>query len=118
MAGPKMSLSRRLAIGRSLNRALASGDGRHDGDFVIIGHLRLESRPKPDVFIIEVHVHELAELAVVVEQAVLEAGVALVEGVDRRPDIRSFYCHGHLAFGEAPERAGDAKLGHTLNTHP
>src|SRR6266851_2461384 len=116
-ACPKINLSRRLAMRRSLVSRTTSGDGRHDRDLVLLGHLRLEAGAEPDVLVIEVDVHELAELAVVVEQAVLEARVAPVEGVDRRPDIGALDGHGYLALGEAPKRSGDTKLRHGLNIH-
>src|SRR5229473_8636672 len=112
ISGPKINLRRRLAMRRSLSGGLASGHSRHDRDLVLLGHLGRKAGAEADVLVVEVHVHELPELALRVEQAVLETRVALLERVDRRSEIRRFDRDGHLALGEAPKRSGDAELGH------
>src|SRR3989442_14444473 len=112
MSGPKISLRRRLAMWRSLICRLASGHSRHDRDLVLLGQFGGKAGAEADVLVVEVHVHELPELALWVQQAVLETRIALLERVDRRSEIGRFDRDGHLAFGEAPKWSGDAELRH------
>src|SRR5260370_23381245 len=112
MSGPKISLRRRLAMRRSLSCWPASGHSRHDRDRVLLGHLGRKAGAETDVLVVQVDVHELPELAALIQQSILETRVALVQRVDRRPEIRGFDGDCHLALGEAPKRSGDAKLRH------
>src|SRR5260370_41059488 len=112
MSGPKIRLRRRLAMRRSLSCWPASGHSRHDRDLVLLGHLGRKAGAQTDVLVVQVDVHELPELAALVQQPLLEAGAPRVESVDRRPQIGGFDGNGHLALGEAPKRSGDAKLRH------
>src|SRR6266850_6505133 len=112
MSGPKISLSRRLPIAESLRPKSAPGYRRHDRDLVLLAHLGLEARPQPDVLVIQVHVDELPQLALVVQQPVAEARVAGVERLDRRLEIARLHRHGDLSVGQPAKRAWDSKLRH------
>src|SRR5216683_1697453 len=112
ISGPKINLRRRLAMRRSLSGGLASGHSRHDRDLVLLGHLGRKAGAEADVLVVEVNVHKLPELALLVQQAVLEARVALLQLVDRGPEIGRFDGDGHLALGESAQRSGDAELRH------
>src|SRR5260370_32105245 len=96
MSGPKISLRRRLAMRRSLICRLASGYSRHDRDLVLLGHLGRKAGAETDVLVVQVYVHELPELAARVQQPVLEAGVARLDRVDRRPQIAGRDADRHL----------------------
>src|SRR5712692_1498821 len=112
MSGPKISLRRRLAIRRILICRRAPGHSRHDRDLVLLRHLRIEAGAQTNVLVVQVDVHELPEPPALVQQAILEAWVARVERIDRRPEIRGFDGDCDLALGEAPKRSWDAKLRH------
>src|SRR6476661_1147726 len=68
------------------NRAMgsAAGDGREDGDRVAVLDLGVERTGEPDVLVVDVDVHEAVQLALVGDEAVLQAGVLAVEVVDER----------------------------------
>src|SRR5207249_2172324 len=68
--GPKISRRRRRPIGAILLSEQASRHSRHDRDLVVGFDLLLQPRPKPHVLVVQVHVHELAQLARLVEQPV------------------------------------------------
>src|SRR6266478_7641587 len=112
-SGPKINLRRRLAMTRSLGPEGTSRDSRDDGDLVLLRHFRLEARTEPDVLVVEVHVHELPELAILVEEAVFEPGIAPVQRLDRRPDVGAFDGNGHLTVREPAEGAGNSELRHS-----
>src|SRR5438067_12656843 len=104
------SLTRRRATASMLDRPGASGDGGHDRDLVRLLELDVEAVAEPDVLIVQIDVHELAGLAVGVEQPVLEARVATVQRVDGPAQVLSVDVDGRGALAQAPERAGDAEL--------
>src|ERR1700730_967105 len=110
MSGPKINLSRRLAIRRSLSCASSPGDRRHDRDLVLLGHFGLEAGAEAHILVVQIDVHELSKLPTGVEEALLESRITPVQRVDRRSQIGGFYGHGHLAIGEATQRTRDAKL--------
>src|SRR4030081_2178537 len=108
-AEPKMSFRRRRPMGRSLNSNRSPGYSRHDRDLVPIGTFGLEPRAQADVLVVQVEVDELPELAFIVEQAVSESRIALVQGRDRGLDVGRIDAHRDLAVGKAGQRAGDAE---------
>src|SRR5438445_4586495 len=111
--GPKMSLSRLLAItARSLLSARSPGHRRHDRDLVLVANLRLEAGTEPDVLVVQVHVHELSELALVVEKAILEARVARVERLDRSLQVVGAHLDSDLAVREPAQRSGNSEMSH------
>src|SRR5437762_3345896 len=133
IAGPKISLSRRLPmrrvypphprVGRSGRDRLAGAGGegirdsapcdrRHYRDLVLFRHLGLEPGSQADVFIVQIDVDELPQLPSVVQQAVPEPWVAGVERVDGGAQIGGFHDHCDLPFGEASKRAWNAELRH------
>ena len=57
-------------------------------------------------------VHELPQLSVLIEQPVLETRVLRIERHDRAHHVRRVDVDGHVALGQAPQRAGDSKLSH------
>src|SRR5665213_3307591 len=112
MSGPNISLSRRLPIAESLRLKSAPGYCRHDRDLVLLGDLGLEAWPQADVLIVQVHVDELPQLALVVQEPVPEARVPRVERLDRRLEIGRLDRHGDLTLGQPAKRAWDSKLRH------
>ena len=90
--------------------ALAPRNCRNDADFVAVlegGGLVLE---EADVLLVHIHVHEAADFALVVEQAVLDAGIFGLHLSDGRADIRGGDGDEFLAAGELTERGGDTDL--------
>src|SRR5207302_1930520 len=65
---------------RSPVGGLAPGYGRDDGDGLALGHLGVEALEEAHVLVGHEDVHEPAQLAAVVEEAVAEAGMGLVKG--------------------------------------
>src|SRR5438270_10863178 len=111
--GPKMSFSRRLAItAGSLLSERSPGHRGHDRDLVLVADARLEARAEPDVLVVEVDVDELAELAPVVEKAVLETRVARVEGFDRALQVVGADLDGDLTVREPAQRSGNSEVSH------
>src|SRR6266550_6502998 len=117
MSGPKISLSRRLPIAESLKLKSAPGYRGHYRDLVLLAHLGLEARTQPYVLIVEVDVHELPQLALLVEQPVLEPWVARVQRLDRRPEVAGFDRHGDLPFRQPAQWSRNSKLRHCLDVH-
>src|SRR2546421_9623697 len=129
---PKISLTRRRAIARSLTRSASSGEvpegrslragfarpdakgglapcyGRDDRDLVLRVELRVKSAREAHVLVVQVHVHELPEVARRVEQAVLEAGVARVELLDRLPQVIRLQLDCRVPLREGAQRSRDA----------
>lgn len=81
-ANPRIGGQIDEVIGRWSRLASAAGDGGDDGDGDAVGDLRLETVEVPHVVVVDEHVHELVESAVVVEQAVGETGVLRIEPGD------------------------------------
>src|SRR5437660_11237267 len=67
---------------------LSARNRRDDGDFVAVLNLRRLAVEESDVFIVEEDVHETADLAGLVADALLEAGKAPVEIVEDFSDRR------------------------------
>src|SRR5450631_3651638 len=112
MSGPNISLRRRLPIAESLKPESAPGYRRHDRDLVLFADLGLEAWPQADVLVVQVHVDELPQLALVVKEPVPESRVASVERFDCRLEIARLDRHGDLTVGQSAKRAWDSKLGH------
>src|SRR5216683_7057151 len=116
MAGPKISFRRRLPISGSLSSEVASGDGGNDRDLVLLVNLGRQPSTEAHVLVVQVYVDELAQLAGLIEQAILEARVACVQCGDGRREVGGLHVNGHLAVRKTAQRAGDAELRH-LQTH-
>lgn len=65
--------------------ASAAGDGRDDGDLGAVGRLGGQAVEEPDVLVADVHVDEAPELAGLVEDPGLDAGVVPVEVLEDGP---------------------------------
>src|ERR1700675_3060826 len=97
MSGPKINFSRLRPMERSLSPAKAPGHGGDDRDLVLRLNLRPQPRTEPHVLVVQVHVDELSQLALFVEQAVLEAGIARVKRLDGSREIDRLDVDGGLA---------------------
>src|SRR5262252_11161607 len=116
--GPKISFRRRRATARSL---LPGSSPRHRGDdrdLVILFDLLFEAGAEANVLVVEVHVHELAKVALLVEQAVPEARIALVQGGDRRAQVGAADLDCDLAVGQAPQGSRDSECRHVVKESP
>jgi len=91
----------------------SSGDGGNDADFFAGldgGFLVLE---EADVFAVNVDIHEAADVAFVVEEALANAGVTLVETGEEFGDGGALNLDGVEVIGQGPERGGDGdRYGH------
>src|SRR5258707_3187184 len=116
MAGPKISFSRLRPIKRSLSPLPPSGHRGDDRDLVLRLNLRPEPRTEPHVLVVQVHVDELTQLALLVEQSVLEAGVARVERLDGGREVARLHVDCVLAARKTPQRTRDSKLCHQIFT--
>src|ERR1700676_1108981 len=116
MSGPKINFSRLRPMERSLSPAKAPGHRGDDRDLVLRMNLRPQPRTEPHVLVVQVHVDELAKLDLLVEQAVLEAGIASVKRSDRGREVACLDVDGGLAVGQAAERTWDSKLCHQIFT--
>src|SRR5207249_9318064 len=85
---------------------------RDDRDLVVGPHLRLQPRTEANVLVVQVYVHELAQLPVLVQKPVAESRVAGVQGLDRGGQVRRLDRHGDLPVRQAPQWSGDSKLSH------
>src|ERR1700694_4291368 len=104
MAGPKINFSRLRPMERSLSPANASGHGGDDRDLVFRLNLRPQPRTEPHVLVVQVHVDELTQLALLVEQAVFEARVARVESFDGGGEVARVDVDRGLAVRQTAER--------------
>src|ERR1700689_2073165 len=86
---------------------LPAGHGRDDGDDLALADRRVQAVEKADVLVGQKDVHEPAQLATLVEQALGEARVPRIEGVEHLADGGAV--HGHLAgpTGERPQLGRD-----------
>src|SRR3712207_3872786 len=74
----------------SEGRSAAAGDRREDGDRVAVLDLGVERTGEAHVLVVDVDVHEAVQLALLGDEAVLQARVLGVEVVDERgPDRKS-----------------------------
>lgn len=88
--------------------ALAPGDGGDDADLVAVlerGGLVLE---EADVFLVHIDVHETADFALLVNQALGDAGEARLQFVDGVADGGGVDFDQLLVVGQLAERRGDA----------
>src|ERR1051325_3980742 len=85
------SVARHLRIVRTIRELEASRHRRDDGDLVVRPHFRLQSRAEPDVLVVEVHVHELAQLALLIARSVASTGTVTCPSESRRsgPGMRN-----------------------------
>src|SRR5690606_34782481 len=97
-------------------RSSTAGDGGHDAELVAGLDLRVQPVEEPDVLVAEIQVHEAAH-ALLVEQAILDAGVVLLERLDHGSD--GFAGRRDLLFssGEATERSGDTNGDHVTSSY-
>src|SRR5258708_5101602 len=116
MAGPKINFSRLRPIARSLSPLATPGYSRDDRDLVLRLNLRTQPRTEPNVLVVQVHVHELTKLALLVEQAVLETGIARVQRLDGRGEVDRLDVDGGLAVRKTAQRTRDSKLWHQIFT--
>src|ERR1700693_2719272 len=98
MAGPKISFSRLRPIERSLSPLAASGHSGDDRDLVLRLNLRPQPRTEPHVLVVQGHVDELTQLALLVEQTILEAGIARVQSIDGGGEVDRLHVDGVLAL--------------------
>src|SRR5690348_4409542 len=94
--GPKISFSLLRATAGSLSGEGPSGDRRDDRNLVPLPQLRLQAGAEPNILIVEVDVDELAQLAALIKQAVLEAWIAGVERLDGRAEVGAAHLDGDL----------------------
>src|SRR5438105_9926923 len=99
-------------VRRTVVRAIgsASGDRRYDGEVVAVFERRLQPRPEANVLVVPVDVDELAELALVVVEALLEPGEFLVQFVKRLRHIAGIDLDDGRATRQLPQSAGDPNL--------
>src|ERR1700680_526215 len=102
----KVSLTRRL--GKS-----APGHRRDDREVILLAQLGLEPGPEADVLVVLVDVDELPQLAVLVINALTEAGVLRLQGVQCLRHGPPVDFHHRLPRGQATKRPWDSHLdGH------
>jgi hypothetical protein len=85
-----------------------AGDCRDDADVVAVLERRGLAFEEPDVFLVDVHVYEAANFAVLADEPFLDAGELALEFIDRRADGGGVDLDGFLLVGELPERSGDS----------
>ena len=94
-----------------VGRGRTSRDRRHDADRVFLTDRRLFLAEIPDVFVVDVDVDEAPELAVGVEQVVLELGVDRDEVLEHFADVRAAHLNGGLLVRERTKGGGDEHCG-------
>src|SRR3979411_2733781 len=99
-------------VRRTVVRALwsASSDPRHDGEVVAVLERRLQPRPEANVLVVPVDVDELAELALVVVEALLESRELLVLFVEALPHVGGMDLDDGRTARQLPQRAGHTDL--------
>src|SRR5688572_26544816 len=92
---------------------LAPGNSRQDGDTVSVGQRRVETVEVPNVFVVDVDVHELAHAAVVAKELSAHARVVRLEGLNYRGDVSPVDLDGAFAVRVLPQDRGHLELnGH------
>src|SRR6266542_5169425 len=86
----------------------ASGDRGDDGDLAAVLDRRLQALCEADVVVVDVHVHEPAQLARVVQHACLDAGVRAVQRLQHLAQGRAFGFHLGRALGVRPQDGRDS----------
>src|SRR4029077_3810282 len=99
-------------VRRTVVRAIGSapGDRRHDGEVVAVLERRLQPRPEANVLVVPVDVDELAELPLVVVEALLEAREFLVQLVERLGYVPGIDLNNGRTTGQLPQGTGDANF--------
>src|ERR1700694_1955586 len=99
-------------VRRTVVRAMgsASGDRRHDGEVVAVLERRLQPRPEPNILVVPVDVDELAELPLVVVEALLETRKLLVQFVKRLRHVTGIDLDNGRTTGQLPKGARDTDL--------
>src|SRR5437870_1180982 len=99
-------------VRRTVVRAIesASGDRWHDGEVVAVLERRLQPRPEAYVLVVPVDVDELAELSLVVVEALLETREFLVQFVQRLRHVAGIDLDDGRAASQLTKRAGHANL--------
>src|SRR5207302_2867948 len=111
-----MSRTRLLAIAaRSLVEWPPTGDRGDDRHLVLGLELHVQPPAEADVLVVQVDVHELAQVARGVEDALAKAGEAALELLDRTPQVARLHLDCRLALGQGPQRAGDSHSCHRLD---
>src|SRR5258708_3198917 len=82
---------------RSKSRLSAPGHSGDDRDLVLRLNLRPQPRTESHVLVVQVHVDELTKLALVVEQAVFETGIARVQRLGGGGEVHRLDVDGGLA---------------------
>src|SRR5581483_328524 len=79
-----LRMAARIMLNRSGCAAIrsAAGDGGDDAHFVGGLQRRLQGIEEADIFAVDVDVHEAPDLALLVADAVLDAGVLLLQAID------------------------------------
>src|ERR1035438_2328179 len=96
--------------------SLAARDGGDDADFVAVFERRLAVLEEADVLLVDIDVHEAADFAFVVHQALGDAGEARLQFDDRLADGGGVDFDQLLVVGQLAERRGDADFfWHKLN---
>src|SRR5262245_8525215 len=90
--------------------ARAAGHRRQDGDRVAVRHRRLELGQVADVLVVHVDVHEAAQVAVLGEQPIPEAGVLRVEVREQCADRGARAVHRARAAGRLAQDGWDTHL--------
>jgi amidase len=99
-----------------VNRRSAARDRGEDGHGLAVGHGRLEPVEEAHVVVGHEHVHEPAQGALLVEEAIGEAGVGGVERLEHLGHGGPLHLDGGGAAGERAEGRGDAHgHGHVPN---
>src|SRR5258705_5588395 len=95
---------RAMGSGSGRFRSATAGDGGDDGDLVARLERGLGALEKADVFLVDVEVDEAADLTAIVNEALLEARVLLLEVLDEAAHGVGGRLHLRLALGERAER--------------
>src|SRR5262249_21096744 len=85
-----------------------SRDGGYDRDLVTVLERGRPVVHEPDVFLVDVDVHEAPQLARLVHESLAEAGELALEVRDELVDRIAFGLHVGVAFGHAPQPTRDA----------
>ena len=88
-------------------RATSAGDGRHDAQRVARLHRRLLLLQVADVFVVQVHVDEVPQLALVGVEVLLQSVVPRRQVGQQFADGGAADFHGFLLVGERPQRGRD-----------
>src|SRR6202035_3193735 len=99
-------------VRRTVVRAMesASSDRWHDGEVVAVLERGLQPRPEANVLVVPVDVDELAELSLVVIEALLEAREFLIQFVQRSARVTGMALDNGRAASQLSQATGDANF--------